>query len=274
MEKYFAVGDEVFVFGKLVETKPRTMDHPETEVIEGGEESFIHINRIAPVYPLTEGLPQRWLRGFIWRTLERFEQHIAEPHGVAQASRLQKHSLQPSDGQAGRLRYLPSRANAVRMIHFPEELTDVEIARRRLALDEFIALQSAMQLRRKNFEARSRALPCGGDNRLMKPFLAQLGFKLTGAQTKVLREIRADMSGAHPMRRLLQGDVGSGKTVVAACTALMALESGFNAALMAPTEILAEQHFRNFQRWLEPLGVKVEIANGKRKTASESGTDK
>ncbi len=73
MEKYFAVGDEVFVFGKLVETKPRTMDHPETEVIEGGEESFIHINRIAPVYPLTEGLPQRWLRGLIWRTLERFE---------------------------------------------------------------------------------------------------------------------------------------------------------------------------------------------------------
>ena len=88
MEKYFAVGDEVFVFGKLVETKPRTMDHPETEVIEGGEESFIHINRIAPVYPLTEGLPQRWLRGLIWRTLERFESQIAEPHrrtGVAPA---------------------------------------------------------------------------------------------------------------------------------------------------------------------------------------------
>ena len=76
MEKYFATGDEVFVFGKLVETRPRTMDHPESEVIEGGEESFIHINRIAPVYPLTEGLPQRWLRGLIWRTLER---QIEEP---------------------------------------------------------------------------------------------------------------------------------------------------------------------------------------------------
>ncbi len=73
MEKYFAKGDEVFVYGKLVETKPRTMDHPETEVIEGGEEGFIHINRIAPIYRLTEGLPQRWLRGFIWRTLEKFE---------------------------------------------------------------------------------------------------------------------------------------------------------------------------------------------------------
>jgi ATP-dependent DNA helicase RecG len=284
MEKYFAVGDEVFVFGKLVETKPRTMDHPETEVIEGGEEGFIHINRIAPVYPLTEGLPQRWLRGFIWRTLEKFERHIAEP----------AFGVPPSGGRepakAGTPN-LPTRANAVRMIHFPEERADAEIARRRLALDEFIALQSAMQLRRKNFEARSRALPCGGDNRLMKPFLAQLGFKLTGAQTKVLREIRADMSGAGvsparsesathgrdaratttatPMRRLLQGDVGSGKTVVAACTALMALESGFNAALMAPTEILAEQHFRNFQKWFEPLGVKAELQTGSRKSGED-----
>ena len=295
MEKYFEVGDEVFVFGKLVETRPRTMDHPETEVIEGGEEGFIHINRIAPVYPLTEGLPQRWLRGLIWRTLERFESQIAEPDKVGQASRLPAPAkpvpnlpIARADalaGQAGRLPYLPSRANAVHMIHFPEELTDVEIARRRLALDEFVELQIQIRSRRKKFEALSKALPCGGDNRLMKPFLAQLGFKLTGAQTKVLREIRADMSGAGvsparsesathrrdacattPMRRLLQGDVGSGKTVVAACSALMALEGGFNVALMAPTEILAEQHFRNFQKWLEPLGVKVELQTGSRKT--------
>jgi len=248
MEKYFAVGDEVFVFGKLVETKPRTMDHPETEVIEGGEESFIHINRIAPIYPLTEGLPQRWLRGLIWRTLGKFESQIAEPKPTPD------------------LKAFPARANAVRMIHFPEELTDVEIARRRLALDEFVELQFQIQSRRKKFEANTKALPCGGNNQLMKPFLARLGFKLTNAQTKVLREIRADMDGAHPMRRLLQGDVGSGKTVVAACTALMALEGGFNAALMAPTEILAEQHFRNFQKWFEPLGVKVELQTGSRKT--------
>ncbi len=109
---------------------------PETEVIEGGEEGFIHINRIAPVYPLTEGLPQRWLRGFIWRTLERFESRITEP----------AFGVPPSGGRepakAGTPNR-PSRANAIRMIHFPEELTDVEIARRRLALDEFIALQSA-----------------------------------------------------------------------------------------------------------------------------------
>ena len=251
MEKYFAAGDEVFVFGKLVEAKPRTMDHPETEVIEGGGESFIHINRIAPIYPLTEGLPQRWLRGLIWRTLEQFESRIAEPNPAPDS------------------KVNPTRANAIRMLHFPEELADVEIARRRLALDEFIALQREVRLRREKFEAKSQGLPCGGDNRLMKPFLARLAFKLTDAQTAVLREIRADMGGAHPMRRLLQGDVGSGKTVVAACTALMTLESGFNVALMAPTEILAEQHFRNFQKWFEPLGVKVELQTGSHKTTGD-----
>jgi ATP-dependent DNA helicase RecG len=270
MEKYFAVGDEIFVYGKLNETKPRIIDHPETEVIEGGEESFIHINRIVPVYPLTEGLPQRWLRGLIWRTLNKFETQIAEPwpkqvgRGVPTAP-----SGKPDLRRAGDCapyQHCPTRANAIHMTHFPEELTDVEIARRRLALDEFVALQREMQLRRKNFESKSRALPCGGDNRLMKPFLARLGFKLTDAQMKVLREIRADMNSEHPMRRLLQGDVGSGKTVVAGCAALMALESGFNVALMAPTEILAEQHFQNFQKWFEPLGIKIGLQTGSRKT--------
>ncbi len=267
MQNYFAMGDEVFVYGKLSETKPRVMTHPETEVIEGGEESFIHLNRIAPVYPLTEGLPQRWLRGLIWRTLGKFETQIAEP-----ALTCCRHPVGSSEisssGKMPEALSLPTRANAVHLTHFPEELTDVEIARRRLALDEFIELQVQIQTRRKNFESHATALPCGGNNRLIKPFLARLGFKLTDAQTKVLREIRKDMGGAHPMRRLLQGDVGSGKTVVAACTALMALESGFNVALMAPTEILAEQHFQNFKKWFEPLGVKVELQTGNRKTSN------
>ena len=264
MEKYFAVGDEVVAFGKLVSLKPRTMDHPETEVIESGEENLIHLNRITPVYPLTEGLPQRWLRGLIWRTLERYGSGIVElwPGKVQIAGRPSTISQQPTA-------LFPARAQAVRLIHFPEAVEDVELARRRLALDEFITLQREMQLRRKRFETKAQRLPCGGNNQLIKPFLAGLGFKLTAAQTKVLREIRQDMSGAHPMRRLLQGDVGSGKTVVAACTALMALESGFNAALMAPTEILAEQHFANFRRWFEPLGVAVELQTGSRKTTRD-----
>jgi ATP-dependent DNA helicase RecG len=265
MQNYFAMGDEVFVYGKLSETKPRVMTHPETEVIEGGEESFIHINRIAPVYPLTEGLPQRWLRGLIWRTLEKFVAASRESVAHFPEWRAADEKLAALSRGAATL---PTRANAVHMTHFPEELTDVEIARQRLALDEFIELQVQIQKRRKNFESHATALPCGGNNRLIKPFLARLGFKLTDAQTKVLREIRKDMGGAHPMRRLLQGDVGSGKTAVAACTALMALESGFNVALMAPTEILAEQHFRNFKKWFEPLGVKVELRTGNRKTSN------
>ena len=248
MENYFAVGDEVMVFGKVKSTKPRTMDHPETEVIEGGEELFIHIDRIAPVYPLTEGLPQRFVRGLLWRTLARFEESVKEPHP----------ELVLPD--------LPSRANAIHMLHFPQELSDVEVARQRLALDEFIELQLAIQRRRRKLQAQASGLPCAGDNRLIKPFLKQLGFELTAAQTKVLRELRRDMGGRFPMRRLVQGDVGAGKTVVAACCALMTIESGYSVALMAPTEILAEQHHRNFKRWFEPLGVPVELQTGNRKT--------
>ena len=258
MQNYFSQGDEVFVFGRLIETKPRTMDHPETEVIESGEESFIHIARIVPIYSLTEGLPQRWLRGLTWRTLEKFE------------AQLDSGGVQYNIPNAMQDTVLPSRGNALRMIHFPEELSDMEIARQRLALDEFVELQRQIQSRRKKFEANVKALPCGGDNRLMKPFLARLGFKLTAAQTAVLREIRADMSGAHPMRRLLQGDVGSGKTVVAACSALMAIESGCNVVLMAPTEILAGQHFANFKKWFGPLGIRVELQTGSRKAEKPS----
>jgi ATP-dependent DNA helicase RecG len=249
LEKLFHQGDEVFVFGKPNSLRPRTMDHPETEVIEAGEDSSIHINRIVPVYPLTEGLPQRWLRSLVWRTLERFEPVIPEPW------------------PPGLLPDLPTRANAIHMLHFPEDVNDSETARQRLALDEFIELQTSIQRRRRNLHANARGLPCGGNNKLIKPYLAELGFQLTAAQTRVLREIRRDMSGPHPMRRLVQGDVGSGKTAVAACSALMTVESGFSVVLMAPTEILAEQHHGTFSRWFRPLGVPVALQTGSRKTA-------
>ncbi len=256
MEKYFAVGQEVIAFGKPVNLKPRTLDHPETEVCENGEEDFIHFNRLTPIYPLTEGLPQRWLRALIWRTLGQFADAIR--------------ASGPARALDAAVPALPPRAQAIRWLHFPDDPAQPELARRRLALEEFLALQRRIQLRRQNFTARARARPCAGDNRLIKPFLARLGFTLTGAQTRVLRELRRDMSGAHPMRRLLQGDVGSGKTVVAACCGLMALESGYGVALMAPTEVLAEQHFANFTRWLAPLGVPVELRTGSRKTGAGS----
>ncbi|MGA2748830.1 MAG: ATP-dependent DNA helicase RecG [Verrucomicrobiota bacterium] len=265
MENYFKVGDQVVVFGKPASLRPRTIDHPESEVIQALETS-LHLNRIAPIYPLTEGLPQRWLRSLLWRLLAQFESAIAEPRPELHLARLQ---IATPDGPLP----MPSRSQAVRLLHFPEEAADAETARRRLALDEFIDLQTAIQTRRKNLETNARALPCPGDNRLIKPFLAALGFDLTDAQTAVLREIRRDMTGSRPMRRLLQGDVGSGKTVVAACAALMALESGTNAALMAPTEILAEQHWRNFRRWFQPLGLPVELRTGAVKTGIEPGQE-
>ncbi|HMJ64480.1 MAG TPA: ATP-dependent DNA helicase RecG, partial [Candidatus Binatia bacterium] len=246
MEKYFQKDDEVFVFGRISSVKPRTMDHPETEVIEAGEDQSIHINRIAPIYPLTEGLPQRWVRGLIWRTLGLFEGRLNEPWP----------EVPPG--------FIPLK-QAMHDLHFPEEIGEEENARKRLALDEFIQLQLAIQRRRRNLESQSRALPCGGDNRLMRPFLRQLEFGPTGAQTRVLREIRSDLSGAVPMRRLLQGDVGSGKTFVAGCAALMAIESGFTVALMAPTEILAEQHFQTFSEWFKKLDVPVLLRTGARK---------
>lgn len=263
MEDYYAVGREFMIFGKAESLRPRTFDHPECELLEEGDEEFIHVNRIVPIHPLTEGLTARVMRSVVWRALERHERDVVEP------------AVGPlvvgESGAKTTRANLPTRANAIRMLHFPNEMDDKDIARERLALDEFIELQRNVQARRRKFEASAKGLPCGGDNRLIKPFLAQLGFKLTQAQTNVLREIREDLRGAHPMRRLLQGDVGSGKTAVAACAALMTIESGFNVGMMAPTEILAGQHFENFRRWLEPLGVRVHLQTGSFKSGDGGG---
>ena len=251
MQNKFKTGDLVAVYGKVNSLRPPTIDHPETEMLDDdgdNEDNSVHLNRIVPVYPLTEGLPQRWIRSLAWRVLNQFETEIVEPHPDMALERL------------------PTRANAIHMLHFPEEMNDTDIARERLALDEFIDLQLNIQRRRRNLQAKASPLPCPGDNHLVKPFLENLGFRLTDAQNFVLREIRADMSEGFPMRRLLQGDVGSGKTVVAASAALMALESGHDVALMAPTEILAEQHFANFNKWFSPLGITVHLRTGGRKT--------
>jgi ATP-dependent DNA helicase RecG len=252
MQHYFHAGDEVLVYGKPSSLRPRTMDHPETEVVEPGEENCIHLNRVVPVYPLTEGLPQRWLRALIWRALQQYEAHI--PESPAQYSQL------------------PPRAQAIHLMHVPQTVAEVELARQRLALDELVALQLEIQRRRNRLRAHAPGLPCGGDNRWVRPFLKQLGFELTAAQTRVLREIRRDLRSGLPMRRLLQGDVGSGKTVVAACAALMTLESGLSVALMAPTEILAEQHFRTFSRWFAPLGLEVALRTGGHRDAAAAAS--
>ncbi len=272
LEEKFHVGDEVFVHGKLLSLKPRTMDHAETEIVESGDEASTHLHRIVPVYPLTEGISQRWLRGLLWRTLEEYGGQIPERHPTLVGPTCRSAIVPDSTARPRSSAALPclepqqlSRADALRSLHFPAELAAAELARQRLALDELLDLQLAVRARRQKLLANAHSQPCKGDNHLVRPFLAQLGFALTESQATVLREIRADLARGVPMRRLLQGDVGAGKTVVAACTALMALENGHNVALMAPTEILAEQHFRNFTKWLEPLGVSVELRTGSRK---------
>lgn len=268
MEKYFNIGDQVLAYGKVESFKPRTIDHPETEVMETPEEISIHLNRIAPIYPLTEGLPQRWLRALVWRTLQQFGGEIEDRHNI----------VQPAQDRSSHRLLLPpqvaalTRAKAISALHFPESMESAAAARKRLALDEFIDIQISMQTRRRKLEANARAFACAGDNSLIKQFLARLGFVLTGAQTRVLREIRADLRGKVPMRRLLQGDVGSGKTAVAACATLMTLESGFDVALMAPTEILAEQHFQNFRKWFGSLGIDVALRTGACKSTSGAPT--
>lgn len=254
MQNYFKNGDEVFIYGKVSGLKPRTMDHPETEVIEGTEENQVHLNRVAPIYPLTEGLPQRWLRSLLFRTL---------PLGIP---------LIEAEGKE--LPGFPSAGAALKMLHFPESLGEVEVARQRFALEELLLMQRELFRRRAALRSKSQAIHAGGDqNRHIRPFLKSLGFQLNQAQARVLRTIRQDMSGqGEPMRRLLQGDVGSGKTVVAACAALMALESGWSVLLMAPTEILAEQHFQNFQRWFSPLRIPVRLRTGMHRPAGKSET--
>ncbi len=244
MEERFRVGMELVVVGKVVELKPRTMDHPETEVVEDGEEPSVHVGRIVPVYPLTEGVSQRWMRGRMWSLVEHLAGRLGEPR--------------PEVARGG----LPMRGEAIRMLHFPLEPGEAEVGRRRLAFDEFVELQREIQGRRRRLRAAAPGLRCAGDNRLMRPFLAGLGYRLTEAQSGVLREIRQDLGGPWPMRRLVQGDVGSGKTVVAAAAALMTLESGYSVALMAPTEILAGQHARRFAEWFGPLGIRVELRTG------------
>ncbi len=252
MEKVFAPGDELFIYGKVGAKKPKSIDHPETEVIEAGDELFIHINRITPIYPLTEGLPQRSVRSAMWRALEFVRGKV------------------PDEKRAILGKSWCDRETALRKLHFPEVPGDEEQGRRRLAMDEFLDLQLQIQRRRIKLERNSVPLPCAGDNSLIRPYLARLRFQLTGAQTRVLREIRTDLGGKVPMRRLLQGDVGAGKTVVAACAALMAIESGYNVLLMAPTEILAEQHARTLRNGFEPLGIPVSLQTGSIKTAADA----
>jgi ATP-dependent DNA helicase RecG len=215
----------------------------EHEVLTEQGAPTIHVDRLVPLHPLTEGVEARWLRELVWDALEAHGEEIKDP---LPGSFLEKHNLSP----------LPW---AVRKFHFPAAWPERDQARRRLAFEEFFLLELALALARERVHEGPPAPSFGPTRRLLTPFRENLGFELTNAQKHVINEIFADMSRARPMNRLLQGDVGSGKTVVALSAALLAAENGRQTALMAPTEILAEQHFYTLGKFFRELDVQYAL---------------
>jgi ATP-dependent DNA helicase RecG len=217
-------------------------------VIENDEEISIHFRRITPIYPATEGISQRVLRSIIYRLLNEISDQPVE-------------TLVPRDVVPG------ERHDAIRAIHFPESWEARDAAREHLVLSEFFAMQMLIASRRSESSIRMGESHCG-PGALLDKFLKALPFDLTGAQLKVIGEIRRDLAASRAMNRLLQGDVGSGKTVVAIAAILLAVEAGYQAAFMAPTQILAEQHYSVLRRCLEPLGVRMALRTAARQEES------
>ncbi|MBD8604016.1 ATP-dependent DNA helicase RecG [Pseudomonas sp. CFBP 8771] len=229
--------------------------HPEYRVLTGEEDIPVEQN-LTPIYPTTEGLTQQRLRQLSQQALDLLGPRSLPDWLPLELAR--EHRLAPLD-------------EAIRYLHRPPPDADLEElavghhwAQHRLAFEELLTHQLSQQRLRESLRAqRAPALPLAKD--LPGRYLDNLGFAPTGAQRRVGAEIAYDLSQPEPMLRLVQGDVGAGKTVVAALAALQALEAGYQVALMAPTEILAEQHFITFQRWLEPLGIEVAWLAGKLK---------
>lgn len=253
---------EVIAYGQVKEASwSYEIHNAEFEIIEEDDdpEDFA---KIVPVYPLVDGLPQKVMRKAAESAVEYYLDFVKDP---LPEWLLRREKLKP-------LKW------ALSQIHLPMNEDARTEARRRLVFDEFFYMQVALALKRAESHADIgisfplASLGEGGkDGRsaLAKELQGALPFELTGAQKRVIKEIWADMMLPHPMNRLVQGDVGSGKTVVAAAAMLAAVRCGYQAALMAPTEILAEQHYVNLHRLLEPLGIEVALLVGKQTAAQK-----
>lgn len=234
--KSLRVGMRVVLSGRVGQYRGRlTLESPEWEPYD---DELIHTGRLVPVYPLSGNLRPRGMRRLVKRTVDTWAGRIPDPLPPAVRER------------AG----LWDLARSLRQIHFPDDPEALSQARRRLAFDEFLLIQLGVLQRKREWQAvPGRPLPTDRD--LLARFLANLPFALTGAQQRVMEQILSDIAQAVPMSRLLQGDVGSGKTVVAAAAMLMAVADGKQAAIMAPTEILAEQHERTLGKLVAGLEV-------------------
>jgi ATP-dependent DNA helicase RecG len=251
--KQFQGGRRVMMSGVVQSySGRRQLVHPDYEVFvdepsdgDDPDQTPLHTGRLVPVYPLTAGIGQHWLRRLIHRTLEQLAPQLDDP--LPSAWRRERALLPLSAAIAG--------------LHFPRDGAELAQARRRLVYQELLEIQLVMALRRGGFMARpGLALSRPGD--LTRRLVESLPFELTSAQRRVLAEILADLRRGQVMHRLLQGDVGSGKTLVAFIAALFCIEQGFQALFMAPTEVLARQHGQTLRRLAEPLGVTVETLTG------------
>ncbi len=249
VEKVVAVGARLVAYGKPKRRgRQIVFEQPEFEILEDDDTESLHLQRIVPIHRATEGLSTRMLRWLIWEALKRLEQVPLQP--------LIPGSLDPTP-----------RTEALRSIHFPASFEDLSKARRHLVLTEFFSMQLCIAQRRAQQQSEP-GLCHAGPEVLLQRLLQSLPFPLTGAQLRSIQEIKADMASEKPMNRLLHGDVGAGKTLVALSAMLLAVDAGFQAALMAPTQILAEQHYLQFQRLCTPLGLRVSLRTGNRKEES------
>ena len=256
LKKDFKMNNEVWVIGKRDDKNnffgnKITVDehYPAQDAL-----TQLHAGRLTPIYALTEGLTNKNFRQFVHEalhsgTLER------EPE-ILPAELLSK-------------RKLLSAPQALKAIHFPNSLAELESARTRLAYEEFLLLAAAWGIKRTQTKILAKDYSYQIHKTLLTPFRKQLGFEFTNSQKKVINEIFNDLCSPRPMNRLLQGDVGSGKTVVALCAMLLAVENGYQAVLMAPTEILAEQHFLTFKRLLTGLNVRLAVLTSSTKAAAK-----
>jgi ATP-dependent DNA helicase RecG len=258
MMNYFKVGDELVASGRIYQYGGgKQIFHPEYEILGAESRELLTAGKIIPVYPMREGLKPRLLRTLVQRALEHAEGYYPE-------------SL-PTDIR--KRRKLLGLFEALTGIHTPETMEQAVRCRRTLAFDEFFYFY--LKLGRMRAGARRSGEPLGEPGELVQTFLGSLPFQLTGCQRRVITEIDRDLRGDEPMHRLLQGDVGSGKTIVAVYAMLRAVENGHQAALMAPTEILAEQHYIVIRELLSGLGIEPVlliggIKAGERRAALES----
>ena len=256
LERKLHEGDLLLVTGPVKFFHGRQLQPREFTVLARASDDVpaqVAKGHVFSTYPASEEVPQWVLRGLFEKNLDVLLTEVAEEEYLA--------------GEERRKLSLPGLGDALGVLHRPSSLSAVEAARRRLAFDELFFLQLVQAQVRYHETARKPGLVFERTNELIRPLHRALPFELTGAQTRVLREIYADMGSNRRMNRLVQGDVGSGKTIVALFAMLLAAESGRQAVLMAPTELLAEQHLRKMRELVEPLGMTVQILTGQLGTA-------